>query len=346
MRRLLGFVLFVIGACGGAPPPERPSPAPPPPVAPAAPSAVPATSAPSSPKEPTRADAGVELPALADAKVARILEVSIHSVAFGAAPRVAGVGDAVWLDTGKGMRQLPDAGASLARVSVFFGRDDQPRLMGYERDDARPVYRRWRAGAWERAANEIGRLGSTRPGALFGTLGDEDPEVVCKQGEVCIIKRRTGWQTVELLPGLPRVALHQGDVWAVDGASLWHLGKAGFEAVGGGLPFSAATFVWPAAAADIWVVEPSTSTLHRFDGSRWSRTASPVSGPRAVWASGSRDVWVVGDAGAAHWDGASWSRVEGVPGPLVTVLGRTPEDVWLGGDAGLYRCVRPPADQH
>jgi len=289
------------------------------------------------------ADAGNELPPLADAKVVRVLDVPIHSVAFGAPPRVAAVGEAVWLDTGTGMKRLPDAGASLGQVAVFFGRDEQPRLMGFEGDDARPVYRRWRNGTWERAASEIGRLGSTRAGALYGTLGDEDPEVVCKQGEVCIIKRRTGWQTVDSLPGLPRVSLHQGDVWAVEGARLWHLGKAGFEAVASELPFSAATFAWPAAAADVWVVEPSTSMLHRFDGASWSKTPSPVSGPRAAWASSSRDVWLVGDGGAAHWDGAAWARIAGAPGPLVTVLGRAPEDVWFGGDAGLYRCLRPLA---
>lgn len=270
----------------------------------------------------------------------RELEAAVHSLALGKVGRVAALGAEAWLDAGKGFEKLPAPPSSSEHVRIFFGRDNQPRLMGFAGDA--PVYLRWRGGAWQHAASEIGRLGGGAAEPLYGVLGHADPEVVCKRGDACIIKRLTGWKTIAPLPGTPRVTLASDTAWAFEGARVWRLEDDAFRRVGGETPpFASADALWATGASDVWVAERAAGSVHHFDGERWTRHAAPVAGPRGLWGSGSADVWLAGDGGAAHWDGTRWSRVAGAPEGLAVATGSGASDVWLAGSAGVWHGTAP-----
>ena len=133
---------------------------------------------------------------------------------------------------------------------------------------------------------------------------------------------------------LPRRA-HGRRALGVPRRELLRLDKSGFRPLAG-LPFHAATGAWALSDSDLWVAEAATSTLHHFDGAKWTQLPSPVRGPRGLWASSPSDFWLVGEEGAAHFDGSLWSRVEGASQPLELVSGRGPKDVWLAGASGLW----------
>ena len=95
--------------------------------------------------------------------------------------------------------------------------------MGYRQiqQQQRQLYYRWK-GNWRAKAGEIGRLDGGKPAALFGILGHDDPEVVCKLGDICIIKRLTGWTMVPVPAAIHRVAIASGKAYAVGPRSgLW-----------------------------------------------------------------------------------------------------------------------------
>ena len=107
------------------------------------------------------------------------------------------------------------------------------------------------------------------------------------------------------------------------------------------------------APDDIWAVgtwftkafDDRTLTLH-WNGTTWSRVASPNAGPASaandlvsVSAVGTDDVWAVGLRGlkslALHWDGTAWAVVasptpEGSP-DLAAVVAVATDDVWAVG---------------
>jgi len=107
------------------------------------------------------------------------------------------------------------------------------------------------------------------------------------------------------------------------------------------------------APDDIWAVgtwftkafDDRTLTLH-WNGTTWSRVASPNAGPASaandlvsVSAVGTDDVWAVGLRGlktlALHWDGTAWAVVasptpEGIA-DLAAVVAVATDDVWAVG---------------
>lgn len=272
----------------------------------------------------------------------RVLEAPAHGIAFGRRDAVAIIGDDVWLDDGKGMRKLPAPGMPLADVQVHFGRDNAPRLLGYARDDGalKGVYRRWRNQTWQTGNDEIGKL-SAGTAPFFGVLGWDDPEVVCRVGQFCWVKRLTGWKQVTPPPGLPRVLLAQSDAWAFESAALWHLvADSEFRAVGGALPFHDATSLWAFGAGDVWV-GTSSGVLHHFDGSTWVASPSPVGAAHGLWAADPENLWLVGEGGAARFDGKTWRRAKGTFGMLRFVAGRSADDVWLAGATGVWQGRTP-----
>jgi hypothetical protein len=267
----------------------------------------------------------------------RVLDVPVHSVALGKGTRFAAIGQDVWLDDGKGKKKLPSPASQTDGIRIYFGRDDQPRLMGFNGSDS--VYLRWRGGAWQKGATEIGKLGAGTRAPLFGVLGYDDPEVVCKVGEQCIIKRLTGWTTIDAPKGRPDVVLASKSAWAFEGSSLLRLDKdkEGFRPVAEKVSFTKASGVWASGPGDIWVTEAESSSLHHFDGKEWKRDVSPVAGPRGLWATNASDIWLTGDGGAAHFDGKTWSRVKGASDPVAEVTGRSADEVWLAGKSGVWR---------
>lgn len=129
---------------------------------------------------------------------------------------------------GSGAKPSP----SLA-LALFYGRDDRARLIGARAGKSGPegVYLRWLPAGFKREKAEIGRLSDPR-GALVAVLGTADPEIVCRPGEVCLVKRRSGWSSVKAPPDLQRVVLG-GDVgWAVAGQTLLRLGDDDWHPAG------------------------------------------------------------------------------------------------------------------
>ncbi len=342
LRVNLAVTLLVLTGSGCAPASNAPPPGVEP--APTAAAKTPQTSPPAS--APTAAPASVgEPPPIVEVAVLsfkRTVEAPVHHLGFGKKGRVAAIGEDVWLGEGKGFKKLPPPGVSTQNVRIYFGRDNKPRLMGYAGagETAKGVYRRWRGGRWQRGLDEIGRLGGGKT-PFFGVLGYADPEVVCRIGQICLIKRLTGWKTVQPPAGLPQVVLAHGQAWALSEKELWRLeGDAKWQAYGGTLPFSKASALWATSATDVWVAEASGS-LHRFDGKAWSQTKSAVDAPMGLWAADPNNVWLVGKSGAAHYDGQAWRRVAGPKGPLAYVEGLSTNEVWLAGPSGLWRGTAP-----
>jgi hypothetical protein len=346
------LVLFA-AACAGrpeAPPIPAPSPSPlvsadmpaqqpPAPLPEAAPSA----------SAPAPAPVPVWTPPLT---FQRVLQVPVRWLSLGVSPYAAVLSEQPWVFDGRSWKELPLPAALRASpgeresLGIWFGRDDKARLMGARWDAgeanpsarSRPVYLRFQGGAWKRDPKEIGRLGSGPVAGMYGILGNDDPEVVCKVGDVCIIKRRTGWKTLPALPELARTWLCGETAFVLDAAGMWRLEQSGFARVpwefeGRGKE----TAFWADTPGSWWVAAAGTDALYRYDGRAWSSVPSPVRAPAGLWASSPSDVWVVGDSGAGHFDGTSWSRVQGLSMPLGHVTGRGSDEVWVGGPEGVWR---------
>ncbi len=275
----------------------------------------------------------------------RVLDKPIRSIAVGKPPRVAALADQPYLlDTdGWQPKPLPSPHAlgAQSRVEIFFGRDNRPRLMGTTTvaDDGtgtEAIYLRLKAAGWQKEPSEIGRLGGKPAGGLFGVLGHDDPEVVCKVNDVCIVKRRTGWTTLPAGAGMPRVFMHDGAVHALHNDRVSALGDAGWSDLPGRGPFTQATGLWGRPGV-LWVSVASQDALYVREGDDWKRMASPVKEPRGMWGTSANDVWVTGQDGAGHYDGATWRRVAGPEGPLEVATGSVEGTIWLGGRSGLWR---------
>jgi hypothetical protein len=284
-------------------------------------------------------DAGA--PASAKFAFTRVLDAPVHSLAFGEKSHVAALGTDAWLDRGKGFEKLPAPPKPTKDSEIYFGRDNLPRLMGFVRGGKEEsVYNRWRKGAWQGGADEIGRLSGVS-GPLYGVLGFADPEVVCKRGDQCLVKRRSGWATVPALPILPEVVLCDGQAWAFESGQLWVLESAGWQKVGGAPVFKRIASVWGTSAAKVWVVDGDDNTLHHLVSSAWTKQPASIDGARAVWAPSSSEVWLAGEGGAARHDGKQWTIAADAPKGSAIVTGRGAAEVWLAGSSGVWRGNRP-----
>jgi hypothetical protein len=275
----------------------------------------------------------------------RVLDKPIRSIAVGKPPRVAALADQPYLRDTDGWQPKPlppqHALGAQSRVEIFFGRDNRPRLMGTtavasDGSGTEAIYLRLKAAGWQKEPSEIGRLGGKPAGGLFGVLGHDDPEVVCKVNDVCIVKRRTGWTTLPAGGGMPRVFMHDGAVHALHTDRVSVLGDAGWRDLPGPSPFTQATGLWGKPGV-LWVSVANENALYLREGEGWKRVASPVKEPRGMWGTSANDVWVTGQDGAGHYDGATWRRVAGPEGPLEVVTGSAEGTIWLGGRSGLWR---------
>jgi hypothetical protein len=264
----------------------------------------------------------------------------VHSAAVGTPPRAATwSGHTVTLFEAGQARELPAPRLPAdASVDVFFGRDNQPRLMGFapaEGGKQLPVYLRFRHGVFAPEPSELGPLAATR-GALYGVLGFADPEVVCRPRELCLVKRTTGWGRAPAHTQPVRLVLRSGSVFALQADHLERLGNAGWSALDPAQRFEQPLDAWLAPNGELWVVDRSATGLFRLKEGRWEALASPISEPRAVFGRPGGAVFVVGRNGAAELDGADFRCVRGVPGPLELAFA-VGEEVWLAGESGVYR---------
>ncbi|MCC6522972.1 MAG: hypothetical protein IT373_09950 [Polyangiaceae bacterium] len=325
-----------------------------------APVAAPSASAPSAPLASSAAPLAAEPTAVASASgpapapapeavptvklraFRRELAEPVRSLAIGK-PRIAAYGARVWLREGGAFKEVPLPASFRAAADeredarIFFGRDDRPRIMGERTGPGggRPVYLRFK-DAWTREKKELARLAGEPQAPLYGVLGHEDPEVVCKVSDLCIVKRRTGWTSFPAEAAPLRIELSGGAVWAVAPGRLLRLGEAGFAPVAASCPYGAPGGVAATPDGTVWVSEPGKDLVHRFAGGSWQSGPSPIAGPRGLYAAGPGDVWLVGDGGVAHHDGAGWARIEGPTGPLAEVRASGAE-LWLAGESGVWR---------
>lgn len=272
----------------------------------------------------------------------RVFERRCRALALDREPHVAALGDdtvTVFDKRGQHEEKLPQAlrGASTS-LGVFFGRDYRVRIAGTAHTPEGEQVRYYRSlpGGLRPALDELGPLGARGKPGLVALLGTADPEIVCRVGQSCLIKRISGWSKASAPSGVERVGLSLGRGWALAGTSLFEL-KKDWVRLGPAGPWQKAddAFVRGDKAC---VVEGAASRLHHFDGQAWHSSPSPVAGPRSLW--GSEDsLWVAGDGGAAVLEGDTFRKVEGT-GKIAQVLGRSTEDVWLCGEGGVFRSRR------
>jgi len=270
-----------------------------------------------------------------------VLSAAVGSAtAPGLTPRAATwSGHHVTLFEAGNARELPaPALPAGARVEVFFGRDNQPRLMGFVPGDAGkevPVYRRFRHGAFAPEPSELGPLAAAR-GALYGVLGFADPEVVCRPHELCLVKRTTGWSRVPAHPEPVRVVLSNGRVFALRADHVERLEANDWAALEPPRRFEHPRDAWLAPNGELWVVDAAATGISRLKDGRWEGIDAPVREPHAVFGRSERQVFVVGKDGAAEFDGARFRCVQGVDGPLSLAFA-VGDELWLAGDSGVYR---------
>jgi hypothetical protein len=272
----------------------------------------------------------------------RVSDRPCRAIALDREPYVAALGDdAVTVFDKRGTHQetLPEAlrGPGVD-VGIFFGRDYRVRIAGTahgatpkQRDEVR--YYRSLPGGIKSALDELGPLGKAGGPGLVALLGTADPEIVCRIGESCLLKRVSGWAKASAPAGLTRVGLSLGTGWAIAGKSLYTLGKD-WQALPAEGPWRKAddAFVRGAAAC---VVERDASKLHHFDGKAWHSSTAPVAGPRSVWGS-EESLWLGGDGGAAVFEDGAFRKLDGAL-HVAQVLGRAANDVWLCAAEGVFR---------
>ncbi|HXK17080.1 MAG TPA: hypothetical protein VNG33_04735 [Polyangiaceae bacterium] len=273
----------------------------------------------------------------------RVQSKACRALALDQEPYVAALGDvSVTVTDKRGTHEepLPEAlrGASVS-VGVFFGRDYRVRIAGTAHTPQGDEVRYYRSlpGGLRPALDELGQLGKRGAPGLVALLGTADPEIVCRPGESCLIKRVSGWRKIAAPAGLSRVGLSLGSGWAIAGTTFFNLDKD-WAALGAKGPWREADDAF-VRGAEACVVEHDQDRLHHFDGKAWQSSASPVKGPRSLW--GDDEVlWVAGDGGAALLgEGDTFQQAGGV-GHIAQVLGRPGGDVWLCGDQGVFRARR------
>lgn len=139
-------------------------------------------------------------------------------------------------------------------------------------------------------------------------------------------------------------------VFGFSGSDAWFVGERGavyrydgVAAVRMATPTTATLFgVWGASPGEIWAVGGTpqaggpNDVILRFDGSAWTRVASPEPLGVAyfkVWGSARDDVFIVGQGGVLfHYDGTAWSRrTSPTRSTLLTVAGNGPTGVLAVG---------------
>ena len=278
---------------------------------------------------------------------ARVETSSIVSLAVGKPPKIAllAAGEAL-IGDGRApfvRAPVPETRDSALAVEIFFGRDDQPRLMGMRHGasgKSEPYYRRYKGGRFQPEPSELGPLAGGG-GALYGVLGHADPEVVCKPGASCLVKRTTGWGHAPAHAEPVRVVLGGGTAWALHRDRIERLEGEQWVPLVPVRAFEEPLSLFVDGDGAPWIVEGRRDGVTRLAGGRWETLSTPVRAPRAIAGSGSSDVWLVGASGAAHFDGRAWAVVSDVIGPL-SLVALAPPNVWLAGEAGAFRGTAAP----
>lgn len=158
------------------------------------------------------------------------------------------------------------------------------------------------------------------------------------------ISRLTGgtWQ----LAG--RVDFDLNAIWAASPDEAWAVGDQGTLArcnpscASVPSPTQASLkAVWGSSPRDVWASGESGTLVH-FDGTSWSKVASPAGQAAVVslWGASANEVWAVAvipnatSSTLMRWDGTAWTAFEQPPVVLRAVCGAGADDVWAVGKAG------------
>lgn len=298
---------------------------------------------------PGASDSKVSAPLLRLADVEQVVKAPVHSLAIDPERgKVAALGQQPWLYEGDNWKAIepPDelrpAKGERDEARIHFGRDNQPRIMGtrHGAQGPRQLYLRYRFGSWREEPRELAAFAGKPHAAIYGVLGWDDPEVLCKVGEFCLIKQRSGWSQVPLPVDPPRTALRidlgAGGAYALLDRQLLRLGNKTWAPVGGDGPWKGTPGGAWIRERGGWVSAPEEDALYEHDGTRWQRHASPVREPRGLWAGRAGELWIAGRDGAGYLDGSNPWRVAQIPGPLTEVIGRG-DRIWFAGPVGVWQ---------
>jgi hypothetical protein len=331
--------LWVVGCAAAHQAPAVPAPQPSVNVEPALQRSVPA--APSVAASSPASAAPPAPPAPLKLTITQLLSVPVTAIALGEGTRVAVLADTPYVGDARRLRPLPlpatlrPKASEVDELGIFFGRDNEPRIMGRRRGEKgeRAVYLRHLPNGWRDGREEIGQLGGPTPGGLWGVLGSADPELVCRANAICIIKRNSGWTTAPAGPVARLVNLQDGVLWGLEAGGISGIDKNGWALAIPAPAWSEPQAFW-ATRAEAWV-STAQELFHHHQG-KWQAVPSPVGQATSFWGTRPDSVWVVGRRGAAHFDGQRFRPVE-LPGPLAVVRGRSETELWFGGEAGLFR---------
>jgi hypothetical protein len=234
------------------------------------------------------------------------------------------------------------AGSAELRLRVFYGRDYRVRLVGTRagKSGTESVYLRDLRAGLKPQPDELGRLGNSKAGALVAILGTADPEVVCRPGSVCLVKRISGWQTLEAPALLTHVAIADGKAWAIAGSQAFRADRE-FAPINPEGPWQHAEGLF-VVDERLFVLEPAKNSVHVLADAAWKTLESPVGAPTAIWGARADALWLAGTSGLAYYDGESFRLVPDAPPNITAVLGRSSTDVWFASPAGLFRLESPP----
>lgn len=275
----------------------------------------------------------------------QLLSVPVSAIGLGEGTRIGVLADSPYVGDARGLRALPLPASLRPKPSesdalgIFFGRDNEPRIMGSRRGEKgeRAVYLRHLPNGWRDGREEIGQLGGAAPGGLWGVLGSADPELVCRVDAVCIIKRNSGWTTAPAGAVKRSITLQDGVLWGLEAGGI-----SGIDAQGWALAIPAPSWSEPrafwATRGEAWV--STASELFHYRDGKWATVTSPVGVATSFWGARSDSVWVVGSTGAAHFDGQGFRPVA-IAGPLQVVRGRSDAELYFGGEKGLFRAQLP-----
>jgi hypothetical protein len=332
--------LWVVGCAAArqAPAPQRAAPA----VSVATGAASPPTRGAPVAASPAASSQLPSSPAAVGLKVTQLLSVPVSAIALGEGRRIAVLADTPYVGDTRGLRPLPlpttlgPKTGEVDQLGIFFGRDNEPRIMGTRRGEKgeRAVYLRHLPSGWRDGREEIGQLGGAAPGGLWGVLGSADPELVCRAGAICIIKRISGWTIAPAGTVTRLVTLQDGVLWGLDPTGISGIDARGWTlAIPAPPAWSEPRAFW-ATRAEAWV--STAQDLFHYRAGKWETVPSPVGLVAAFWGVDPKSVWLAGSAGAAHFDGQGFRPVE-LAGPLRVVRGRNDSELWFGGETGLFR---------
>ena len=276
------------------------------------------------------------------AEFVREIAEPVARVALDKPPHVAALGEkSVFVHDAKGWREeaLPKAVASApdAELELFYGRDYRVRLVGAHSsaEGERSVYLRSVPGGLKPAPGELGRLGNSTRGGLVAVLGTADPEVVCRPGDVCLIKRVNGWTTLKAPAELSLAAVSQGSGWVVVGNQVLRADRDWMPLEPKG-PWKEPNMLF-AVGERVFVSEVSPPSVYELGDGAWKAHASPVGVVSSIWGLRPEAYWIAGDSGVAYFDGREFRPVPAAPKGTRRILGRSEAEVWFASPGGLFR---------